>query len=367
MQNFTRDLIGDSLKIIDRYLWISTLQGLLIAWVALVILDVFFAFIYELGKTNELYSTAQAIVYLVYTLPSRFYEFFPTSILIGTLLGLGNLSANSEFTAMRAAGLSVRRIIFSVLKLGLLLAIGVFIVGEWLVPAADLQARNFKAHLKNKNIVLVGGAGLWIKENKRIIHIGSVISRKQISDISIYTFNDDHTGLKSLTTSSDATATDDGWMLKNKVNNTFSKKSIHKTKEDSVLKKDFVSSDILNVATVSPKQLSSSALNKIIKHQKENNLKTGKYELIYWKRYSVPLSALVMLILAMPFLFGSARGGGAGQRVFIGIVIGIVFFLANRLINELGVVYGLSPVLSAFLPSVIFLILGVLFLTKNTA
>ncbi len=352
------------MKIIDRYIWISTLQGLLMAWLALVILDVFFAFINEAGKTNELYSTAQAIVYLVYTLPGRFYEFFPTSILIGTLLGLGNLAANSEFTAMRAAGLSIRRIIFSVLKLGLLLAIGIFVVGEWLVPAADLQARNFKAHLKNKNIVLVGGAGLWIKENKRIIHIGSVISRKQISDISIYTFNDDRTGLESLTTSSGATATTSGWTFKDMEENMFSKLQIHKKMEGSVLKKDFVNTDILNVATVSPNQLSSSALNKIIKHQKENNLKTSKYELIYWKRYSVPLSALVMLILAMPFLFGSARNGGAGQRVFIGIVVGIVFYLANRLANELGIVNGFSPFLSAFLPSLLFFGVGLLALKK---
>jgi lipopolysaccharide export system permease protein len=60
------------LKFIDRYIWISTLQGLLIAWIALVTLDVFFAFINEAGKTNALYSTSQAVIYLVYTLPSRF-------------------------------------------------------------------------------------------------------------------------------------------------------------------------------------------------------------------------------------------------------------------------------------------------------
>jgi lipopolysaccharide export system permease protein len=353
------------LKLIDRYIWTSTLQGLLIAWVALVTLDVFFAFISEAGKTNALYSTSQAIIYLVYTLPSRFYEFFPTSILIGTLLGLGNLAANSEFTAMRAAGLSIGQIIFSVLKLGLLLAIGIFIVGEWLVPAADLQARNFKAHLKNKNIALVGGAGLWLKENNRIIHIGSVISNKQISDISIYTFKEDHTGLESLVTSNEATATSDGWQFKEIQNSLFGEKQIHKTSEKNVLKKDFLKTDVLEVATINPNQLSSSALDKIIQHQKNNNLKTDKYELIYWKRYSVPLSALVMLLLAMPFLFGSARGGGTGQRVFIGIVVGIVFFLANRMINELGIVYGLSPFISAFLPSFLFFGVGVLALSRQ--
>ncbi len=352
------------MKLIDRYIWISTLQGLLIAWIALVTLDVFFAFINEAGKTNALYSTSQAVIYLVYTLPSRFYEFFPTSILIGTLLGLGNLAANSEFTAMRAAGLSIGQIIFSVLKLGLLLAIGIFIVGEWLVPAADLQARNFKAHLKNKNIVLVGDAGLWLKENNRIIHIGSVISKKQLSDISIFTFKDDHTGLKSLITSNEATATQDGWNLKEMKSSIFKEKSVLKTLEKNVLKTDFLDAEILDVATINPNQLSSSALNKVIKYQKENNLKTDKYELIYWKRYSVPLSALVMLILAMPFLFGSARGGGTGQRVFIGIVVGIVFFLANRLVNELGIVYGFSPFMSAFLPSLLFFGVGVFALNR---
>ena len=352
------------MKLVDRYIWISTLQGLLIAWIALVTLDVFFAFINEAGKTNALYSTSQALIYLVYTLPSRFYEFFPTSILIGTLLGLGNLAAHSEFTAMRAAGLSIGQIIFSVLKLGLLLAIGVFIVGESLVPAADLQARNFKAHLKNKNIVLVGDAGLWLKENNRIIHIGSVITKKQISDISIFTFKKDHTGLESLLTSKEATASGDGWNLKKMENSLFDEKQLHKSYEENVFKKDFISAEILDVATINPNQLSSSALDKVIQHQKENNLKTDKYELIYWKRYSVPLSALVMLILAMPFLFGSARGGGTGQRVFIGIVVGIVFFLANRMINELGSVYGISPFVSAFLPSFLFFGVGVFALGK---
>jgi lipopolysaccharide export system permease protein len=236
------------MKIFDRYIWLSTLQGLLIAWFALVTLDVFFAFVSEVDKTNALYSVSQAIIYLIYTLPGRFYEFFPTSILVGTLLGLGNLAANSEFTAMRAAGLSIGQIIFSVLKLGLLLAIGIFVVGEWLLPIADLQARNFKAHLKNENIVLVGDAGLWLKEKKRIIHIGNVITNKQISDISIFTFNDDNTSLKSLVTSSKADASNDGWNLREMQQSLFNEKKIDKSFKKSVFLNDFINKDILDVA-----------------------------------------------------------------------------------------------------------------------
>lgn len=354
------------MKVLDRYLWTATLQGVVIAWIALVILDVFFAFISEASKTNALYTTTQAIVYLIYTLPGRFYEFFPTSVLIGTLLGLGNLAANSEFIAMRAAGISIQNIIFSILKLGLILALLIFVMGEWIVPESNLHARNFKAHLKNKNIVLVGGTGLWVKEKNSVIKIGKVINNQHISDISIYTFKGDHTGLESLTTIKNAKANKAEWKLQKVTTTTFEKKRAHKVSEEFVKSKDFISQNILDVASVDPNQLSSSALTKIIDYQKENSLKTDKYELIYWKRFSIPLSALVMLILAMPFLFGSNRGGGAGQRVFIGIVIGIIFYLANRSTNELGIVYGFSPFISAFLPSILFLCIGLFAISRKT-
>jgi lipopolysaccharide export system permease protein len=348
------------MKILNRYLWSATLQGLLIAWLALVILDLFFAFINETGKTNALYSSTQAFVYLIYTIPGRFYEFFPTATLIGTLLGLGNLAAHSEFTAMRAAGVSIRNIIFSILKLGLFLAFIIFLVGEWIVPATDLHARNFKAHLKNKNIVLIDNAGLWVKDKNNIISIGNVLSNQQLSDISIYTFKADHSGLESLTFVKDAEAGETGWTFKKVIATTFEKARVTKTQEESTQNNIFIDPKILDAASIDPNQLSTGALNKIINYQKENALRTDKYELIYWKKFSIPISALVMLILAMPFLFGLNRGGGTGQRVFIGIVVGIVFYLANRSANELGSVYGFSPFVSAFFPSLLFLGVGLL-------
>jgi len=352
------------MKTLNYYLWGATLQGIIIAWFALVTLATFFSFIAESGSTDALYTNLHAAIYLVFKLPSALYEYFPMATLIGALLGLGTLAANSEFTAMRAAGLSIKQLIFSVLKLGLLLAIGIFILGEWLVPASDLHARNFKAHLKSKNIVLVGGAGLWVKQQNSIFHIGSVINDKQLSDISIYTFKDEHKGLKSLLTSKSATTENGGWLLKGVETTLFEATHITKKQQKTLLKADFINPELLGVATVEPNQLSTSALTKIIRHQKENNLKTDKYELIYWKRYSVPLSALVMLLLAMPFLFGSNRSGGAGTRIFIGIIVGIVFYLVNRSINELGIVYGFSPIISAFLPSFLFMIVGLIAISR---
>ena len=150
------------MTILDRYLWKSVFVGLIMAWFALTILVIFFDFISETGDLNDNYSGLQAFVYLLYSVPNRLYELFPTAMLIGTLLGLGNLAANSEFIAMRAAGISIVNIIVSVLKLGFILVIAVFLMGEFIVPKTDLAGKNFKTSLNNKNIVMTRGASLWV-------------------------------------------------------------------------------------------------------------------------------------------------------------------------------------------------------------
>ncbi len=352
------------MKLLDGYLWKATLQGLIVAWFALVMLDVFFAFVSELDDTNDRYTSFKALIYLSYTLPARFYEFLPTATLIGSLLGLGNLAANSEFIAMRAAGYSIKQIVFSVLKLGVLLTVLAFFMGEWLVPASDLQARNFKATIENKNISLVSDAGLWVKQKDNILHITKVWSKDKLTGVTIYSMKKDRGGLDKMTQAESVINTAKGWQLNNLQITHFEAQRVMTETIKQQIDSHLLDAQILEIAAMQPEQLSGRELKKIIQHQQDNALKSDKYELAYWKRFAVPISTLVMLILAMPFLFNSQRGGGAGQRVFIGIVVGIAFFLLNRVLNELGIVYGISPFISAFLPLSIFLLISLFVLRR---
>ncbi len=368
------------MNIINRYLWKNALSGIIMAWTALVLLDSFFALVNELEGTggDNGYGTLQAVMYIVYTLPERFYEYFPTSVLVGTLLGLGRLSSNSEFTAMRAAGISIQQIAIATLQLGLFLALMSFVLGEWIVPATDRYAANFKAVQKNNNVAVTSDRGLWVKEKQEIIKIGKVISNTHLADITIYRVSENYQYLKDLTTISTAQFENNIWKLQQVITRTFKDNTDDQPNEYSIsvnsiavnsIKKDFVETaytsvlidpDILKVTVANPEQLSSIQLTKLIKHQESNGLNADKFKLAFWKHFSIPFSALVMLMLAMPFLFSSQRSSGGGQRLFIGIVVGIVFFLTNNVLNEIGIVYNFPPLASAFFPVLLFLFVALI-------
>ena len=353
------------MNILDRYLWKSVFVGLVMAWFALTILVIFFDFIGETGDLNENYTGLQAFVYLLYSIPSRLYELFPTAMLIGTLLGLGNLAANSEFIAMRAAGISIINIIISVLKLGVILVIGVFLLGEFVVPKSDLAGRNYKSSLSNKNVVMVRGASLWVKDKSRIFHIGKVWSEDKLSDVTIHHIEPGYVGMASIEHIGTATKSSTAWVLESVNKKAFTDIGVDTVMTERRVDPDFLDSKLLSIASVDPEQLSIAELSDIVDHQKANKLNTEKFELAYWKRFSAPFAALVMLLLAMPFLFGSQRGGGAGQRVFIGIIAGIAFFLINKVLNQVGSVYGFPPFISAFLPALVFLGFSVIGLRRT--
>jgi lipopolysaccharide export system permease protein len=120
-------------KRVDRLVAMAVLTTVAITWITIVSLDAFRIFIGELNDVGQgQYTLAKAAVYVLLTVPRRFYEMFGYAALIGSLLGLGGLAASGELTALRAAGLSKLRICASVaLGLGILtLAVAVLRMGN---------------------------------------------------------------------------------------------------------------------------------------------------------------------------------------------------------------------------------------------
>lgn len=344
------------MNILERYIWKSVLSSILITWLALLILDRFFAFLGELGDTSPdtHYGSLQALYYTLMGAPKLLYDYFPTATLIGSLLGLGNLAANSELTAMRAAGVSIRQIVLMTLKLGFALVIIVFVLGEWVAPRTELAASSFKLQMQQKQLA-VGNQGIWVKDGNRILNIAKLWSEKKLEGISVYVINPGQGRVESITHAASAERDNTGWTLYDINRKTIQADGIQQTTLAQEHTDNLLPEQVLSIAAVKPNQLAASELADFIRHQRDNELNSDRFEQAFWQHFTTPLSTLVMLIIAAPFVFSFQRNAGAGQRIFIGIIIGIVFFLFNRTLGSVGIVYGIPPLLSATLPLLVFL------------
>ncbi|HYI86738.1 MAG TPA: LptF/LptG family permease, partial [Burkholderiales bacterium] len=96
----------------------------------------------DLGKVD--YNLRQVFTFVLLSVPTHAYELFPVVVLIGTLYVMAHLASNSEYTVMRASGLSPRRAGLVLVKVGLPFVVLTFVTGEWVAPWSEEQAQKVK-------------------------------------------------------------------------------------------------------------------------------------------------------------------------------------------------------------------------------
>ncbi|CAG0903429.1 unnamed protein product [Cyprideis torosa] len=274
------------------------------------------------------------------------------------------MAASSEITAMRAAGYSIRSIVITTLKLGFVLALTAFALGEWVAPKSEAYAQNFKVRMLQKQVA-ISSEGTWLKNGNQYLAIDKIWSEKKIDGISIYEVAPEQGGFSRIIKAESAHNEGEGWWLNNVTERIMSTDKVTVKNHLKLDAAELLPENMLELAQVNPEQLTALELARFIEHQSENQLSTERFELEYWKHFTTPLSTLVMLILAAPLVFGFQRNAGAGQRIFIGILIGIAYLLLDQIISRTGLVYGLSPLLSAALPLLLFSLAGLFMLNRG--
>ncbi len=116
-------------RILTRYILREVISHAVLG----VVLFTFVIFMRDLGKLLELIVRNSAplpsvLQIFLYTLPTTFTITLPMGVLVGILVGLSRLAADSEVTAMRASGMGV----------GMFLrAIAIFAIGAWLLAMCN--------------------------------------------------------------------------------------------------------------------------------------------------------------------------------------------------------------------------------------
>ena len=144
----------------------------------------------DLGKVD--YQLRQVFTFVLLSMPAHAYELFPVVVLIGTLYVLAHLASNSEYTVMRASGLSPRRAALVLAKIGLAFVVLTFVIGEWVAPWSEEQAQKVKLRAMSSMIGQDLMSGLWFKDEGSFINVREARQTNQLSGIRIYDFDADY-------------------------------------------------------------------------------------------------------------------------------------------------------------------------------
>jgi lipopolysaccharide export system permease protein len=347
------------MKILDRYIGKQIILTILVVAFALLGFDLFFNLVHELKAMGRgQYNLPVVLTFLMLTIPTRLYTMFPWSALIGSLIGLGVLAKYSELIVMRTAGVSVFRITGAVLKAALILLVFVVFLGEGVAPIMERWAQNKRLFALSGGQAIETAFGIWVRQGQEFMHIQTIRANGELEGITRYQFDHDRKLKKALFAQS-AIQQGKDWRLEQVTGTEFLAKETHTFQENTQIISHLLDPEILQTAMVKhPERLSLLALWRTIRYRLRNELNAENYELAFWSKIFQPVVILMMVFLAVPFVFGPLRSVSVGSKALIGVVVAFVFHTLNSFFAPLAIVYQLPPLLAVLLPIVAFSGLG---------
>jgi lipopolysaccharide export system permease protein len=355
---------------LDSYVARNVLTATLVVMIVIVGLDAIFTLVDELDNLKGNYKLVDALFFSGLRLPRRIYEYMPMACLIGCLAGLGTMAANSELTVMRAAGISINRIVFAVLKPMAVLMFISLLLGEYVVPSLERIAQAHKAVAQGASEALSNkGKGYWHREGNTFMRFNAVEPGGVLHGITRYEFTDNNE-LEQVVYAQRALYQRSYWQMENIV---ISHLELADEQQDSRVWQERQASgrwdteltpEKLSVVIVSPRDMSISGLYQYATYLDEQGLNSDRYMLSFWRKVTQPLSTFALVILGISFIFGPLRSVTPGYRIFSGIIVGMIYKYAEELLSPASIVLGFEPALASVIPIGGSFILGLLLMRK---
>ena len=341
---------------LKRYLGREIYLGTAFVLVAFLGLFSFFDLITELRDVGRAgYRLQHAFLFVALSIPGHIYELFPIAVLIGTLYALSRLAANSEFTVMRTSGFSPFQAGATLTRIGLVFVALIVAVGELVTPIAERAAQQLRLAALGSVVAQEFRSGLWVRADSRFVNVREVRADSTLEGVLMYEFDRD-LRLRSISEAKEGRYIGDKlWQLIDVTQTRFDDSGTQVIKLKEMDWKSVLTPEVLAVLMVAPQKMSALNLLQYVRHLNRNKQRADRYEIALWTKLVYPFAALVMMALALPFAYMNARHGGIGVKVFSGIMLGVVFHSLNSLFSHLGVLQRWPPLLSAIIPSALFL------------
>ena len=342
---------------LQRYIGSQVLVSILMVVLVVIGLDLLFIIIGEVDNLTRQYTLTAMLSYAFLTVPSAFYEYLPLACLVGCMVGLGPMASNSELTIIRAAGVSVRRIIVMAMAPVLLMGLVAMPVGEYVAPYTGVLAEGIRAE-SNRKGPSYGRGGVWHRENNEYIHIRVVKPNGDIRGITRFSLDQDNSLKFSSYAKTGYQDDSNGWVLKDVTETRFYDERTEVTKYPLQPWDVALTPQRLKVLLVKPKEMSITELYSYSQYLAEQDLNSDRFLQSFWRKMLQPISIIGLVLIGISFMFGSMRSASAGLRIVTGVVVGMTFKIVQDILGPLSSVYGIEPIWSALLPIVFCFVLG---------
>ncbi|ARP96625.1 LPS export ABC transporter permease LptG [Bordetella genomosp. 13] len=359
-----------------RYLAREIYRSCAVVLLALLGLFTFFALVDDLDNVGKQF-TMLALFYLQgLALPTRLYDLLPIGLLIGSILALAGLAQRNELVILRVSGVSGMRLLGTLWLITVPVMVLALLLSEFITPAAEIRTGEANLMLRGK----AGGgrmeSGYWFKEptregGTRIINIQKLFASGQVGGITMYEFKQD-LELAATWQAASGVLGNGALTLTDVVQTRIDPSApqalanarppeqppAHVTRLPELELTTTLSPERLLARVLTPERMSLVTLLDYIDYLHNNQLSADRQIVALWRKAVYPFTLLVMITIAAPISFMQTRRGGVGAKVFIGILLGVGFFMLNQLALNVGMLSRWPPWLTALGPNVGALLLA---------
>ena len=342
---------------------------LLVALLALIEVFTFFELLGDMIKNDISMDTM--VDYLWNLAPKLIYDLTPIGTLVASLICFGILTKYNEVTAFKAGGVSVHRLAAPVLFASLVISGLLFMFDHYYIPDANRRQEMLRAEIKKKpvqtyldpNRQWIYGEGSRIYNYQFLDPHQAIMSKVNIYELDPKTYHVVHQISAERARWEPALKT---WIFQNGVSQDLHGQTGH-------YKQFFGGSATFPELTETPswfvkeekeyKEMNFRELGQYIGELKAEGMETTPLQVQYYKKFSVPLFALIMAILSIPFAFVAGnRGAMTGVGVSFGIAM--AYWIVGTLFQQFGDLNQLPAAMAAWSPDIIFSLAGLYFMAR---
>lgn len=355
-------------QIVDTHILSGFLFYFTVLLVSFVSLILIYNFVELMGDMVRNSNLATMLAYLFFLTPKELYDMTPISVLVAVLLTLGVMSKQNEITAFKACGVSLYRLTMPLILACFVLSGSLLAFDYSYVPTANRRQEALRDEIKGKP------KQSWLRpDHKWKKGYGSRIyyykyfdsAEKMMEEVNVFELDPNSYQLQREIVADRARWNpqlktwifEDGWSAEFDGANCKTYKAFHGPLQRADFSELTEPPDYFVKEVTQDKQMNFIQLRSYIADLAQSGFNTTKLQVQLYRKFAVPVFAIIMALIAAPFGFMvGSRGAMAG--VGVSILIALSYLALGTLFEKLGEVNLLLPAMSAWAPDLIFALAG---------